>query len=209
MSIQEREIQIEKMQKEDLEEIARIRMVLRPEESTFISRFGVNFSKDMLGVMFDTEPDLFLKATFRNRIVGYKISFVEFSKVSRRILLKLGPRFPFAVLTGRYTFHVSPKDFFNMFRVSLSLIMSKRERALTDSGVFETGVIKEFQHRGIGRRLTEEMITIMKKKGVKRIKTEVYADNVASLKMNTGSGAKIVSKARTPFGDLYTLVFDI
>ncbi len=61
-------------------------------------------------------------------------------------------------------------------------------RALWHCGTLGMGVVKDFRHRGIGRKLAESAIKEAWKLGFQKIELTVYADNLPAIKLYESLG---------------------
>ena len=67
-------------------------------------------------------------------------------------------------------------------------VIPNRKVGFTHVGRLGMGVRKEYRRLGIGRRLLTECLRLSREYGLERVELEVFADNVAALKLYESSG---------------------
>jgi ribosomal protein S18 acetylase RimI-like enzyme len=135
----------------------------------------------------EDENSIVLVATENDKVVGFAAFCKDIRKLYRVAALKYGIRF--AGLLGRQLLSWSriKKLLGTMFYP-----FKKNKLELPDAELLATAISEDARGRGIGAMLVQEGLAECRKRGIRRVKVLVAADNLAANKLYSKCGFSLV-----------------
>ena len=192
------------MEERDIDKISDIHMLIRPKETTMITRFGRNFCYELIGLIYKTEPGCCFVAEQKQNIVGYLLGTSDSKKLNKRIIMGIGPLFIPKLIARKYVISEN-------FDIILYLIYYLLKHSINKSikaEEIEIGVLSEGRRRGIASLLVKKFFSYLKSKDIKNAKVSAYKKEIQSIKFHSNFYTPIHTE-KTPIGYIVHFAADL